>query len=487
MSRRADDLDEPTAPAGRPLAPSDPLIGATLGEYRVIAELGRGGMGVVYRGEQPVIGRPVAIKVMSPEASVLDPASEQRMLDEARAANAVRHPNIIDIFSFGELPDGRPYMVMELLEGRSLEELLAASGRLSWKQTRRVLEQSLAALEAAHARGVVHRDLKPGNIFVSEGSSGWRVKLIDFGLARRVREADRKLTRPGMVVGTPGFMAPEQVRGEEPITRKADVYALGLVGWTALMGKEPYEGGALIDVLNRHLSSPLPKLEGIGPLPDGAEELLRRMTHKDPAQRPEAMEALVALERLEDEAPAARSRSGVWVGVGVAAVAAVLGVVAALGSSEEPHPPPVIRTEPVRPPIATKPVEPDVEAPPAKPPDPPAEPAAPQVPGFERAWPCTAVVDVTPLLTDVFDGRWRFFSVSFEHERSVVVFADATKKPKLRALTGKRDAVAACRGTSQRLAAKHIDVRHTPFHTDLVTPYGGDVVEVDDVALVPGP
>jgi len=472
--READ--DETTAPSGKPLAPGDPLIGATLGEYRVVAELGRGGMGVVYRGEQPLIGRPVAIKVLSPEAVLFDPSSEQRMLDEARAANAARHPNIIDVFSFGELPDGRPYMVMELLEGRSLADLLAETGRLTWEQTRLVLDQALAALEAAHARGVVHRDLKPGNIFVTESPDGWRIKLIDFGLARRLRETDRRLTQPGMVIGTPGFMAPEQVRGVETISRKADIYSLGLVGWTLLMGREPFDGGALIEVLHRHLSSPLPKLEGIGPLPDGAEELLRRMTHKEPAQRPEASEVRAALERLNESEPAAAPFPLAW-----AAAALVAGAVAVTVMLLLPGEP----STPQQLPVATPLPAPAPVAAPVAPPEPPAVQETPEPAGYEKSWPCASIVQVTPVLTDVFDKRWSFFAVTFDHERSLVVFADRTKKPQARALAERRQAAASCRGAPRRLAAKRIDARHSPFHTDLVTQYGGDVVAVDDVALVP--
>ncbi|MBL8954578.1 MAG: serine/threonine protein kinase [Myxococcaceae bacterium] len=478
------DFDDDTTPSGRPLARPDPLIGTMLGEYRVVAELGRGGMGVVYRGEQPVIGRPVAIKVMAPEAAILDPSSDQRMLDEARAANAVRHPNIIDIFSFGELPDGRPYMVMELLQGRSLANLLSDNGPLTWKQLRLVLDESLLALEAAHAQGVVHRDLKPDNIFISEGEGGWRIKLIDFGLARRVREADRRLTRPGMVMGTPGYMAPEQVRGEERITRKADIYALGLVGWTALMGREPFEGGALIDVLNRHLSSPLPKLDGSSPLPEGAEELLRRMSQKEPDARPEASEARAALARL-DEAAAPRSRAGLWLGLGAAALALVA-TFALVRPPDDPVVAPLARPlpVPVKPVVVPAP-EPAPVVPEPEPAPPAVEPP-PEVPGYPQTVACSDVVEVTPVLLDYFAKKYVFVSISLMRGSSLIVYADNTKKPKVKALRDLRESLAACRGAA-RIAARNVDTRHTPFHTDFVTAYGGDVVEVADVIIVPAP
>ncbi len=474
--------DETTAPMGQPLV-VDPLVGATLGDYRVLEPLAHGGMGALYRGEQPIIGRPVAIKVLLPEAAVFDPTSDQRMLAEARAANAVRHPNIIDIFSFGTLPDGRPYMVMELLEGRSLADELAARGRLSWKQVRVVLEQALSALEAAHAAGVVHRDLKPANMFVSGGPDGWRIKLIDFGIARRVDTADAKLTKPGMVMGTPGFMAPEQVRGEPVITAKADVYSLGLVAWTLLMGREPFEGGAVVEVLNRHLSSPLPALSGVA-LPSAVEELLRRMTHKEPDRRPHAAEARAALARIGDAAPGSRAP---WAAIGAAAAALLAAATFAALSFDEPvgavEPAPVpVMTAPPRPaPVAPAPSPAEVEV------APPVVAGAPKVAGYDRTWPCASVAQVTPRHIDGFNSQWHFFSIAFDHERSLVVYVDGTKKARADRLVARRDAVAACKGTGQLLAARKVDDRHVPFRTNLSTAFGGDVVELDDFAVVPAP
>jgi hypothetical protein len=143
----------------------DPLIGVKLGEYTVLDQLGAGGMGIVYRGEQPLIGKQVAIKVLRPELAS-DPRQVQRLVDEARAVNAVHHPGLINIFSFGETPDGAKYFVMDLLEGQSLEELLISRGRLKAWEAVPILEGACAALDAAHGAGVIHRDLKPSNIFL---------------------------------------------------------------------------------------------------------------------------------------------------------------------------------------------------------------------------------------------------------------------------------------------------------------------------------
>jgi serine/threonine-protein kinase len=205
---------------------SDPLIGQMLGEYQVEQALSRGGMGVVYRGVQPMIGKKVAIKVLLPDVAD-DPETMHRLLREARVVNAIRHPNIIDIFSFGTLPDGRHYFVMELLDGLPLDEVLRKKRRLSAVEVITVLDQSMAALGAAHAAGVVHRDLKPANIFVTTlPNQSWHITVLDFGLAKRLGASTS--TSPNIVMGTPGYMAPEQIRGQS-VTPATDLYAMGVV------------------------------------------------------------------------------------------------------------------------------------------------------------------------------------------------------------------------------------------------------------------
>ncbi|GMU60778.1 MAG: hypothetical protein AMXMBFR34_25410 [Myxococcaceae bacterium] len=276
---------------------SDPLIGQLLGEYRVEQALSRGGMGVVYRGVQPVIGKRVAIKVLLADVAD-DPDVMHRLLEEARAVNAVRHPNIIDIFSFGTLPDGRHYFVMELLDGQPLNEVLHRQERLGVGQVLTVLDQSMAALAAAHAAGVVHRDLKPANIFVTTlPNQSWHITVLDFGLAKRLGASTT--TSPNLVMGTPGYMAPEQIRGQK-VTPASDLYAMGVVAWVLLTGEEPYSADSFVDLMMQHLDAPLPSLRALAPeCPPLLATLVGRLLAKRPEERPgSALEVQSELQRI---------------------------------------------------------------------------------------------------------------------------------------------------------------------------------------------
>lgn len=275
----------------------DPLIGQPLGEYLVERALSRGGMGVVYRGVQPVIGKKVAIKVLLPDVA---DASEtmHRLLTEARAVNAIHHPNIIDIFSFGSLPDGRQYFVMELLDGKSLDALLMERGKLKPTEVITVLDQVLAALGAAHPAGVVHRDLKPANIFVTTlPNHTWHVTVLDFGLAKRLGASSS--TSPNVVMGTPGYMAPEQIRSQQ-VTPATDLYALAVVAWVLLTGQEPFRAASVVDLMMMHLEQPLPALRPLAPdCPGDLVRLVERMLEKRPEARPgSALEVQRELARI---------------------------------------------------------------------------------------------------------------------------------------------------------------------------------------------
>lgn len=191
-----------------------------------------GGMGIVYEGLQPLIGKRVAIKVLRPDvAQKVGGAS--RFISEARASAAIRHRGIIDVFGFGELPDGGHYMVMEYLEGKSLEQLIREHGRLAPLEAVPILDEVLSALAAAHRAGVVHRDLKPSNIFIaSETSRAQYVKLLDFGMAKRtvLTEGAARQSGISLVIGTPDYLTPEQATGK-PVGPAADLYALGVVAF----------------------------------------------------------------------------------------------------------------------------------------------------------------------------------------------------------------------------------------------------------------
>jgi serine/threonine-protein kinase len=282
--------EAPAADAGV----KDPLIGLRLGEYELRSRIGVGGMGLVYEGIQPLIGKRVAVKVLRPE---LAHSTEQveRLLAEARAVNAIRHRGIIDIFGFGQVPDGRQYIVMEYLEGQALDAVLAEKHRLPVPEALSLLDEVLAALAAAHGAGVVHRDLKPSNIFLVRQPDGSRyVKVLDFGLAKRAQTPTGRSaqTRTDMVVGTPEYMAPEQARGQEvgPMT---DIYALGVVTFETVTGRLPFVGSSPVDLLMKHVEARPPRpSEFVPELPPALDAFILQMLTKDPEARPNSADAL---------------------------------------------------------------------------------------------------------------------------------------------------------------------------------------------------
>jgi serine/threonine protein kinase len=276
----------------------DPLIGRMLGEYKVEAALSRGGIGVVYRGIQPVIGKKVAIKVLLPDMA-RDPDQIHRLLEEARSVNAIRHPNIIDIFGFGELPDGRHYFIMELLDGEELHSVIVKKQKLSVPEVLTVLDQTLSALGAAHAAGVIHRDLKPANIFVTTlPDKTWHLKVLDFGLAKQIGKTS--VTSANIVMGTPGFMAPEQIRGR-PVSAQTDLYSMGVIAWFMLTGQEPFTSENYVDLMLLHADAPLPSLKALAPsAPTALLQLVEQMLAKNPADRPaSAQDIRTALGKIK--------------------------------------------------------------------------------------------------------------------------------------------------------------------------------------------
>jgi serine/threonine-protein kinase len=269
----------------------DPLTGVQVGEYRIEERIGSGGMGVVYRAVQPLIGKRVAVKILRPEIAA-DPDQMERLLAEARAVTAIHHRGIIDVFGFGQLPDGRQCITMELLEGVTLEHLVESGRRLPWADVVSVLDELLSALAAAHAAGVIHRDLKPSNVFLSSQSDGTSVvKVLDFGLAKRAAPgASSPQTRVSLMVGTPEFMAPEQARGE-PVGPPTDLYALGVIAYQLFTGRLPFEGQTPIEIILQHLDKPPPPLEQLAPeLPERLQALVLALLAKAPTSRPQRAE-----------------------------------------------------------------------------------------------------------------------------------------------------------------------------------------------------
>jgi serine/threonine protein kinase len=244
-----------SAPRSNPLTPISQ--GLQIGDYSVEEKIGAGGMGVVYRAAHRKTGKRVAIKVLSGVNS-RDANAVRRFVLEIRTLNEIHHPNLVNIYSFGQLTDGRYYYVMEYLEGCSLGALIRGRGRLRPEEALPVFLDVCKALEAIHTKGIVHRDLKPDNVFLvspKEGSRARRAKLLDFGLAKLVegqRSASPQLTAVGMAVGTPQYMAPEQCKAHR-VDARTDLYALGVMLYEALTGKLPFDGKTTLDIWEAHV------------------------------------------------------------------------------------------------------------------------------------------------------------------------------------------------------------------------------------------
>jgi tRNA A-37 threonylcarbamoyl transferase component Bud32 len=276
------------------------VIGQVLGSYRIVAELGQGGMGVVYRGEHVQLGRPAAIKVLLPQMSS-DPQIVQRFFNEARAASSIEHPGIVEIYDYGH-EGGRAYIVMALLRGESLDHRLMRP--MAPLEAASLIAQVTSALAAAHARGIVHRDLKPDNIFLVPNElvpGGIQVKLLDFGIAKLADDgASGYRTQTGVLIGTPAYMSPEQCMGRADVDHRTDLYAVGCILFHMLCGRPPFlsdQGTGVMIAM--HLRDPVPDPRGLAPhLPEPLVAIMLRLLEKDPAARfqsaHELRQALVA-------------------------------------------------------------------------------------------------------------------------------------------------------------------------------------------------
>jgi serine/threonine protein kinase len=274
-----------------------------VGEFVITCKLGEGGMASVYGAEHPVIGKQAAIKVLAPTLSA-DQTQVARFIQEARSVNAIGHANIIEVFAFGTLPDGRAYFVMDRLKGVTLYERLWKHKRLGLDVALDVLDQMCDALEATHDKGIVHRDLKPANVFLvpTRGKREW-VKLLDFGVAKLAQpdaaeRAGAPRTLTGQVVGTPEYIAPEQARGQA-VDGRTDIYALGVIAYEMVLGRRPFEADSTIDLLQMHLGQVPPPPRGLWPeIPSSLELLLLGMLEKDPVRRPSLEEIRSCIREL---------------------------------------------------------------------------------------------------------------------------------------------------------------------------------------------
>lgn len=272
------------------MIPSQRVIGRNLGGYRLVAHIGSGGMGAVYRGEHGVLGSDAAIKVLLPEYSHKQQLV-RRFLNEARAVAQAQHPGIVDIFDFGTSEDGVLYLVMDLLEGETLAERLRRDGKLDEALALAIAAQMAAALAAAHAAGIVHRDLKPSNVFLvpaADRPSGLRVVLVDFGVAKLVGDKgdDAMRTRTGVIVGTPLFMAPEQCKGGGAVIDwRADIYALGCLLFAMVAGRPPFRGAGPGQAMARQIHDTPPRLASLAEVSSATDQLVARLLAKKPEQR----------------------------------------------------------------------------------------------------------------------------------------------------------------------------------------------------------
>ncbi|MEM9489591.1 MAG: serine/threonine-protein kinase [Myxococcota bacterium] len=289
----------------------DLAAGDEVGDYRIREMIGRGGCGTVYAAEHRAHGKPVAIKVL--RLSLASSSHQvRRFVQEAQALQLIDHPGIVDVYDTGYLHDGRPYFVMELLEGRSLGTMLSERGRLSPSEAVEILEPVCEMLGLAHAAGIVHRDIKASNIMVTMSAEGRHIKLLDFGLAKLVNseQSGSMQTSIGVVLGTLHSMAPEQIMGQT-VDGRTDIYALGALLHRLLTGRHPFEGIDAQKVANMHLKAPPPQPSQLAPVSPGLDAVVRRAMDKEPSGRfATAGEFLAALREAAGDKEPELTRDG---------------------------------------------------------------------------------------------------------------------------------------------------------------------------------
>jgi tRNA A-37 threonylcarbamoyl transferase component Bud32 len=270
---------------------------ARFGSYEVGEPLGRGGMATVFRGEHTLLQRPVAIKFLHENVAA---SARDRFLREARLLAKLAHRNIVTVFDFGQLDDGTYYQASELIAGETLREHLHARGALPAAMALRFARQLAAGLRSAHDLGVIHRDLKPSNVMVvadAEDVDGSRLKILDFGIAKSLETADPSgdLTKAGVVIGTPGFMSPEQCMGDPEIGPATDVYSLGVVLYVMLCGRAPFAGSDTEDLLDMHVYDHPPRpSEADAAIRPEIDDVVQACLAKRPEHRPAAMRDVIA-------------------------------------------------------------------------------------------------------------------------------------------------------------------------------------------------
>ena len=296
------------------------MVGTVLGNYRITSEISSGGMGTVYRAKHELLGRSVAVKLLRPELS----ANEElvnRFFNEAKAATAIRHPGIIEVFDFGYTDDGKAYLVMELLEGKPLNKALEEVGRFTEWEACSIARGIASALKAAHGQGIVHRDLKPDNVFLVpdlEGPTGGRrAKVLDFGIAKLAETATTNVrhTQTGVLMGTPLYMAPEQARAAGSIDHRADLYSLGCILYELLCGQPPFVAEGAGEIIALQLfAEPEPLRARLAEITPEMDAIVMRLLRKEPHERyqsaTEVVAALTSVGRLSHELSSQLPASG---------------------------------------------------------------------------------------------------------------------------------------------------------------------------------
>jgi serine/threonine-protein kinase len=295
--------DSRSAPVTMPRSVSqgpDPRIGRVINDrYRIVGVIARGGMGKVYRAEQQPLGRLVALKILDPHyTGDNDPEFHRRFFLEASIASKLTHPNTVTIFDYGKTDDDTYYIAMELLEGRTLHRALRDEGPFPPERAMHIGRQICRSLREAHALGVIHRDLKPANVYlVQHGDESDFVKVLDFGLVKNVEDKEsEEITRAGLFMGSPKYMSPEQIRGEEEVDARVDVYALGVMMYEMLTGKPPFDRPSSVNILMAHIRERVPPMNEQRPdvqVPAALEAVVQRCMEKERTQRYPSMDAVL--------------------------------------------------------------------------------------------------------------------------------------------------------------------------------------------------
>jgi serine/threonine-protein kinase len=276
----------------------DSLVGATLaGRYLIVRRIGVGGMGAVYEAKHVLIGKRVAVKVLL-EKFLTKSDFVARLLQEARLASSIGHEHIVDVTDFGTTDDGRSFVVMEFLDGEPLAQLVMREAPLPVGRCLRIARQVASALEAAHAKGIFHRDVKPENVYLVRRGDADFVKVVDFGISKAVKQggedaADQyRLTHTGLLLGTPLYMSPEQARGEEDLDHRVDIWALGVMLYECLTGEVPFRANNYLGIISQVLTHEAPPPSRLRPelgIPDAVEAVVMRAMEKDRTKRYQLM------------------------------------------------------------------------------------------------------------------------------------------------------------------------------------------------------